>query len=507
MARRKTKVPTDNRRSSAKRTGISGPGGRPASAASLMKVGVARRPGSPGVPGKGLASAVSAEGVELASSSPGRRVAGGLKRPVGKGSGQLPAKGTTPLQEISPAGNSSARLNTHSHTAISSVSDPKRTAPGGASRDLKGQPRISEPAAQAVPVHLRDAIRIGLCGIGRTGFGRIRNEIGSSRQFVVQAGFDLLHERAEQLRDVFGSTAHASFEDLLDDDAVELVIIATRSDTHAALAMQSLRAGKHVVVEKPMATNLADADAMIELAKRSKGRLFVRHNRRFDPPFRCALEAVESRKLGRLHSVQIRVGEYVRRSDWQTIKGCGGGQLLNWGPHVIDWALQLIGGRAVEQWSDLKLVAAAGDAEDHVKLLLKGPDVDGSGGVVADLEISGGNASKQPPFILHGDRGAMIIDGQRCKLRYLRTLPSRDALIASTATPGQDDRRYKIDDKSDWIEEDLPATPSTTTDFWSEIYRTLRKGSAFPVTLAQAREVMRVIETCRIGTRFENTPM
>lgn len=358
-------------------------------------------------------------------------------------------------------------------------------------------------ASIPLPEPLKDAIRIGLCGIGRTGFGRIRNEIGTTRHFRVQAGFDLLHDRALQLRDVFGSTAHSSFDELLEDDHVELVVIATRSDTHARLAIKALQAGKHVVVEKPMATRLADADAMIAVARKAKGRLFVRHNRRFDPPFVCAREVLASGKLGRLHSVQIRVGEYVRRSDWQTLKRFGGGQLLNWGPHVIDWALQLLGGHAVEQWSDLKLIAAAGDAEDHVKLLLKAPPgTDGSGGAVADLEISGANAIKQPPFVLAGDRGALIIDGPRAKLRYLRVPPDRNTLLASDSTPGQDDKRYKVDDRSDWIEEEFPAVSSRPTDFWTEIYKTLRKGSEFPVTLDQAREVMRVIEQARVGTPF-----
>lgn len=344
---------------------------------------------------------------------------------------------------------------------------------------------------------LKDSIGIGLCGIGRTGFGRIRTEVTASRQFRIVAGFDLIPDRALQLREIFGSTAHTSFEDLLDDQNVQLVVIATRSDTHARLAIQALEAGKHVVVEKPMATQLADADAMLQVAARSPGRLFVRHNRRFDPPFVCAMEALASGKLGQLHSVQLRVGEYVRRSDWQTLKRFGGGQLLNWGPHVIDWALQLIGGHAVEQWSDLKLIAAAGDAEDHVKLLLKGP-----AGAVADLEISGANAIRQLPFVLCGDRGSLTIDGQRAKLRYLRTPPDRTSLSASDGTPGQDDKRYKIDDKADWIEEEIPATSSRPTDFWNEIYLTLRKGTLFPITLDQAREVMRVIQHARQGTPF-----
>lgn len=397
--------------------------------------------------------------------------------------------------------------STAAGVASRTVAGGAKRSESGAKRSVSNPPLVSPTASPtfATPHPLHDAIRVGICGIGRTGFGRIRTEIGANRHFRIQAAYDVIPERALQLTELFGATAHPSFEDLLKDNAVELVIIATRSDTHAALAAQALRAGKHVVVEKPMATTLADADMMLEVAKRSKGRLFVRHNRRFDPPFLCAKDVLASGKLGQLHSVQIRVGEYVRRSDWQTLKRFGGGQLLNWGPHVIDWALQLIGGRAVEQWSDLKLIAAAGDAEDHVKLILKGPAPKGStGGAVADLEISGANAVKQPPFVLCGDRGSLVIDGSRARLRYLRQSPRRATLIASADTPGQDDKRYKVDDKADWVEEEFPAVPSQshTTDYWTEVYRALRKGTDFPVSLAQAREVMRVIDEARKGTRF-----
>jgi scyllo-inositol 2-dehydrogenase (NADP+) len=338
----------------------------------------------------------------------------------------------------------------------------------------------------------RPVVRVGLCGIGRTGAGRIRSELLGTGLFDIVACHDLLPDRAQRFADETGAHIHATFQALLADPSVELVIIATRSDTHAALARTALSSGKHVVVEKPMATTLADADALIAHAARSRGRLFARHNRRFDPPFVFAREVLDAGLLGRLHSVQLRVGEYVRRSDWQTLSRFGGGQLLNWGPHVIDWAVQLIGGRAEDIHADCRLIAAAGDAEDHVKLVLRGPT-----GTLADLEISGASALKLPPFSLFGDRGALIIDGSRARLRYLRSPPDRAQLTATDETPGQDDKRYKLDDASDWIESDVPALPRQNSDFWTEVHRTLRKGSPFPITLDQAREVMRIIDYAR----------
>lgn len=346
------------------------------------------------------------------------------------------------------------------------------------------------------------AVRIGLAGVGRTGFGRIRNELTASGLFTIAAAFDLLPDRTRQLCDQFGATAHDSFPDLLANPAVELVVIATRSDTHAALATQALHAGKRVIVEKPLATNLADADALIALARDLQGpdatpRLFVRHNRRFDPAFDTARHILASGKLGRLHSVQIRVGEYVRRTDWQTLRRCGGGQLLNWGPHAIDWALQLLGGRADSVWADLKLLVAAGDAEDHAKLLLTSPPAADGHTVLADLEISGANAANQPLFVLAGDRGAVTIEPTRARLKYLRTPPDRATLVATDAVPRQEDKRYKSEAASDWLEEDLAIPPAATTTFWTSLHATLREGQPFPITLDQAREVMRVIEVCR----------
>lgn len=355
------------------------------------------------------------------------------------------------------------------------------------------QQLLSDQAGAVATTKRRDAIRIGLCGIGRTGFGRVRREISPLSECVIAAGCDVIRERAEQLARECGSAVHDSFESLLADDEVDVVVVATRSHQHAEMAIAALDAGKDVVVEKPMATTLAGADAMIAAAARSQGRLIVRHNRRFDPEFVAAKRVVESGKLGTLHLVKIRQHEYVRRSDWQTLREFGGGQLLNWGPHLIDWALQLIGSPAREVWGDCRRVAAAGDAEDHVKLLIRGEN-----GCVADVEISGAEALPEPQFHLSGSRGAMSIEGQACRLRYLKEGDSPPA-HAACATPDQS-QRPRSTDGLEWVDERYPAGAGHPGQFWIEVYRHLRLGVPFPVTLDQARQTMRVIDLVRPGT-------
>jgi hypothetical protein len=93
-------------------------------------------------------------------------------------------------------------------------------------------------------------------------------------------------------------------------------------------------------------------------------------------------------------------------------------------------------------------------------------------------------------------------DDDRATLRYLRTPPDRAALIASADTPRQDDKRYKADDPSEWIEESPAPVPTRHVDFWTAVYETLRRGTPFPVTLEQSREVMRIIEEARRGSPF-----
>lgn len=319
------------------------------------------------------------------------------------------------------------------------------------------------------------------------------------RPFSLVAAHDLIPERAERLASECGCRPHPSFESLLADPSVDLVVIATRSDAHAAMAEAALRAGKHVVVEKPMGISLAETDRLLATAREVAARgavapkLLVRLSKRFDPAFRLVCDTLAAGQVGRPHGLQIRIGEFVPRSDWQTLRRCGGGQLLNWGPHVFDWALQLLGGSAEVLCCDLRRVAAGGDAEDHVKVLLRGRN-----DLLADVEISGGNAAHQPLFVLQGDRGALTVYPDHAQLRQLKQPLNRQRLSATEVPPPQEDRSHKSLGPECWTVQDLPMDPAGGEGrFWEAVYDHLVHGAALPITLDEAREVMRIIEVSR----------
>ncbi len=180
------------------------------------------------------------------------------------------------------------------------------------------------------------------------------------------------------------------------------------------------------------------------------------------------------------------------------MKQFGGGQLLNWGPHLVDWGMQLIGAPAADVWSNLKCVAARGDAEDHVKILIRGDNE-----VVADIEISGAAAIAQPEWIVLGSLGMLVIQGGACRIRYV----DPKSMTKAKADPGTPPQIASFGGQHPlrWTEESFEVAPKKRPSFWSEVYRALKRGGTFPITLEQARENVRVLESARKRSGFYAT--
>lgn len=330
-------------------------------------------------------------------------------------------------------------------------------------------------------------VRVGIWGIGRAGYGMIRSELLQfPEKFKIVAGYDIIPDRAAKLADEVGAKAHADAESFLADPNIDMVVVATRSFNHVEHAIQALRAGKDVLVEKPMATSVEDVDRLYGVAAETGRKIVARHNRRFDKHFVLAKEIVAKGLIGEVYLVQIRTGGYNRRDDWQTMRQFGGGQLFNWGPHCIDWALQFIGGRAVEIQPSLKRLVCAGEAEDFVKINMRGP-----GGALADIEINGAGVFPQPLMLVQGTRGAISLSWDKYTLKYLaEELPP---ILPKPGTPGEGS--FGNTEKLQWTEVEAEIVPEDKATFWGAVYDRVALNKPFPITPEQAREVIRVIDT------------
>lgn len=344
---------------------------------------------------------------------------------------------------------------------------------------------------------MSSVIKIGLAGIGRAGWGMHCKELeGKENQFKIVAACDIVAERREMMEKQYKCKTYQRLEDMILNPDVELVDIATRSCDHYAHAIMALNAGKDVFLEKPMCLNYDEALRLKKFAEQARGNLYIRHNRRFEQGFLHIREIISSGILGDVYYVKLARHGYARRDDWQTLIEYGGGQLLNWGPHIVDHALRFLESPAKSVWSDLKLIAAAGDAEDHVKIVLTGENRR-----VIDMEISGGSALIAPICTVLGTKGGSSLTGETITMRYLDPEQKLSTRIPNPENPSLD--TFGTPEELPWIKEEIPVCPKKTYDIWNELYNAIKGKSQFPITLEESVEVMRIISIAKSNTPVE----
>ena len=342
-------------------------------------------------------------------------------------------------------------------------------------------------------------IRVGIVGLGRIGMSSHKDAYRKNPdKFQVVAACDLIPERYKKFESIFGCRTYDKIEDMIADPEVELVDIATRSCDHYKHARMALLAGKSVLLEKPFCETYAEAKELVALASQPNGpKLFIRHNRRFETGFLKINEIIDSGILGQVYEVRLARNGYQRRDDWQTIKEFGGGQLLNWGPHIVDHSLRFCGGGYEAMFADIKRVAAVGDAEDHIKLVFKGVN-----GRVVDMEISGGVIQKVPEYMIYGTRGSLTCTGSTITMKYLDPEYDLPEIKANPETPveGAD---YGSRHPLPWVEETISiAGQDDTWRIWDYLYESFRNNKPYPITHDQALAVVKVLEDAKIGTEF-----
>ena len=350
---------------------------------------------------------------------------------------------------------------------------------------------------------MSNPIKLGLVGIGRAGWGmHVRDIETRLDKYQYVAACDLLPERVEKMVEKFGCKGYDNIDDLLTNPEVEIVCIATRSCDHYEHGIKVLKAGKDLLMEKPMGLTLSQAEDLFATAKAEGRKIYMRHNRRFESVFTEVKNAIESGILGNVYEINISQGSFQHRDDWQTLSEFGGGQLLNWGPHIIDHSLRLLGSPLKNITSELKQVTAGGDCEDHVIAHYESEE-----GRTVNMCISGGMAlGGGRIFSVYGDRGSMICNDFNIKMRYINPEQEVPPVVSSPETPGAAfgaSGTYASATEVDWVEKEYKAPADDLVVIWDYMYESYRNGADYPIKEEEALQVMQVAETIRKGTKFD----
>jgi len=202
----------------------------------------------------------------------------------------------------------------------------------------------------------------------------------------------------------------ATADEAFADPGIDLIVVGTPNATHVDLVTRALRAGKHVVCDKPLATNATDVLTLITLAKHQGKLLAPFHNRRYDTEFLTLRQLIADNTLGRIVQVLAFYDRYrplVRPNTWKEA-GPGNGLLYDLGPHLVDQAVALYG--------KPKFVTASIRRERDVTHIEDAVDI------VFDYEVEGRNiryqcsasmlaADPSPRFRVHGTHGSYTKQG------------------------------------------------------------------------------------------------
>ncbi len=250
--------------------------------------------------------------------------------------------------------------------------------------------------------------------VGIIGFGRIGAEhagwIAASQHMRVAEVYDATPARRE-LATARGLATHESLDLLLTSPRVEAVLISAPTSMHFELAIEALRSGKHVMIEKPIALDLAQAKAIADEATAQNKLVSVFHNRRWDVDFLTAQQAIAAGTFGRVFNVESRLGQWSScvgpaakeyRPNWRNEGSFGGGGLYDWGSHFIDQLWRLLHpAKPVRVFAQLRGNVWSSDCDDFARVL-----IDFDNGAVGLCEINTTTTRPLPRWHIDGTEGS-----------------------------------------------------------------------------------------------------
>jgi len=332
-------------------------------------------------------------------------------------------------------------------------------------------------------------IQVGLIGFGLSG------RYFHAPFLTVNPHFKLVKvvERHRNEAQAFDPTIQTvrSHEELLNDPAIELIIIGTPNDTHFSYAKAALEAGKHVLIEKPFANTSEEARELLQLA-REKGLVAMPYqNRRYDADFLTIGKLLQDRLLGDVVEYEAHFDRY--RPDvlntWKEHDPNGGGNLYNLGPHLIDQAVALFGiPEAV--LGDIRVIRKGGVLDDYFDIRLYYADKR----VILKSSILAPEHSLR--YVIHGTTGSFIKHGLDIQ--------------------EETQRKNVLPDTPDWgIEPESQYGKLTTTDghmtvvsqpgnyhlFYDHLYKAIRGEMPQEVTPEQAYAVIRIMEMAQESSK------
>lgn len=226
-------------------------------------------------------------------------------------------------------------------------------------------------------------IRFGILGCGRISSKHVNALINIKEEAELVAVYDIVEDLAVDKKNQYESKVEDSnvkvykdYNEFINDENIDVVTIATISGYHAKQAIDCLNHGKHVLIEKPMALTLEDADKIIKLGREKNKKVCVSHQNRFIPAIQKLKRAIDEGRFGKLihgtaRTLWARDDNYYKQAPWRGTKALDGGTLMNQCIHNIDLLQWMLGGEIERLYSETDTFIRDIETEDFGAILMR----------------------------------------------------------------------------------------------------------------------------------------
>lgn len=334
------------------------------------------------------------------------------------------------------------------------------------------------------------AYKLGIIGYGGIGTWHHKSLQKFVEEIEVVCAYDIRPE-VKEIAINHGIQFCNSLDELLQDETIDIVTIATPNNFHKDLAIKCLKSGKHVICEKPVTMNAEELKEIMIVAKEG-GKLFSIHqNRRWDETYLILKKIVEDGTIGKPYYIESRV-QGSRRSlhGWRGYKENGGGMVYDWGVHLIDQLLDLVDSPVVSLEAHLFSIFSK-EVDDNFKVLMRFEN-----GLSALVEIATNCFITQPRFHMSCTDGTAIIenwdcDGKIVKLSCDETMEWDNDIVYTSAGPTRTMAPRPVHTTEELT---LPKVEANWSAYYKNIVAAIEGTEELIVTPEQGLRVMTVID-------------
>ena len=263
--------------------------------------------------------------------------------------------------------------------------------------------------------------RIGIIGFGGMANWHVdtfREEKYTRAEFV--GVYDINAEKYPLAREK-GLNVYASLDEMLSDETLDIILVATSNEVHKDLSIMAMRAGKNVICEKPVTISSGELEEIMAVQKET-GKVFtIDQNRRTNRDFVLMKRCVEEGLIGNPYVIESRVeGSRGMPTGWRTIKRLGGGMMLDWGVHLIDQLMYMIPDKVVNIFCTMNSIQYP-EVDDNFRLIMTFEN-----GIEARVEVATNNYIMHPRWYVLGKRGTLEIPDWDCEGKIVRAVEKED---------------------------------------------------------------------------------